>query len=369
MQASLVKRGKFYSAVVITSDIYGGKKQKWISTKCEKKADAKKVLHEIIQDMENGNFTSANKILFCDFAKDWLETIIINKVEQNTYASYVQTMNRHILPYFAQWKNLYLSDMKPLHVQKYCKDKLAEVSGNTIHKHAALISGIFKYAMKMDLVSSNIVERVELPKKTPFDGKFYTVDQLKAIMCHVSGKPLEPVIVLSAYYGLRRSEVLGLKWSDIDFENNILYVQRSRVIAGNDIIDKATKTVSSTRSLPLLPVVKIFLLDLQQKTNRFMPKGMEFSEYICCQGDGKPVRPDYVTKTFKNLIRDLGFPETYRFHDLRHTVATILVKHHMSINQVKDWMGHNDIKTTLHYAHLDAEMKMAPAGIMNDFLD
>jgi len=89
----------------------------------------------------------------------------------------------------------------------------------------------------------------------------------------------------------------------------------------------------------------------------------------CCQGDGTPIRPDYVTKTFKNMIRDMGMSESFRFHDLRHTVATVLVKNRMNIHQVKDWMGHNDIKTTLHYTHMDAEMKMASAEIMNDLLN
>jgi len=315
MQANLVKRGKYYTAIVTVVDIYGETKPKWIRTGCEKKADAQKELHRIIQQLEDGSNVSATKIPFCDFAKEWLDTIIINRVEQNTYASYVQTMNHHILPYFTK-KKLYLNEMKPFHIQKYCNDKLSEVSGNTIRKHAALISGIFKYAMKMDLVTSNIVERVEMPKKTPYEGNHYTIEQLKAIMQHASGKPIEPVLVLCAYYGLRRSEALGLKWSDIDFENNIVYIQRSRVIAGNDIIDKSTKNASSTRSLPLLPVVRIFLLDLQKQRLKYWVEGMPPMEYICCQGDGTPIRPDYVTKTFKNMIRDMGMSESFRFHDL-----------------------------------------------------
>jgi len=367
MQGSLVKRGKYYTAIVSMPDSFGIKKQKWISTKCEKKSDAQKALLNILQEIENGSLLNTNKILFCDFAKDWLNTIAKGKVAPNTFDTYTQTMNVHIIPYFEKW-NLYLNEIRPIHIQRYCNDKTERISANTVRKHIALISGILKYALKMDLVESNVVERIELPQMTKFKGNVFNSEQLKVIMSQIKGKPIEPVVILSAYFGLRRSEALGLKWSDIDFDNDIIYVNRSRVKVGSGfIIDKETKTESSNRALPLMPVVKTYLLEL--KLSGF---GDDYrsSEYVCRMGDGEPVKPDYVTKTFKKIIRALEMPDNYRFHDLRHSVASYLLKNRMSMKEVQYWMGHSDIGTSMDiYAHLDADMKRASSNVLNGMLD
>lgn len=329
MQGSLVKRGKYYSIVVPVADASGNKRQKWISTKCVKKADAQKELIKVLYEIEKGEFISTEKIRFCDFAVEWLNTIAKSRVAVNTFESYTQTMNVHILPYFEKF-NPHISDVKPIHIQKYCNDKAESLSPNTVIKHIALLSGIFKYALKMDLVQSNVVERIELPRKIKYKGNYFTSEQLKVIMSSIKGRPIEPVVILSAYFGLRRSEVLGLKWKDIDFENNMVYINRSRVMAGNAIIDKDTKTASSRRALLLMPVVKEYLLELRQKGYGDKYRN---AEYVCRMGTGEPIRPDYVSQTFKKIIRELKLPDNYRFHDLRHPYVKYTPKNNLRFFQ------------------------------------
>jgi integrase len=179
---------------------------------------------------------------------------------------------------------------------------------------------------------------------------------------------MEPVIILSAYYGLRRSEAIGLKWSDIDFDNDTVYINRSRVnLDHGRVADKSNKNQSSHRALPLIPTVKIYLLNLREKQNS---NENYKSDYVCQMETGYPINPDYVSKKFKALIRSLDMPDDYRFHDLRHSVASYLLKNHLSMKQVQYWMGHADIGTSMDiYAHLDSEMKQESADVLNKLLD
>jgi len=119
-----------------------------------------------------------------------------------------------------------------------------------------------------------------------------------------------------------------------------------------------------------MPVVKTYLSDLKQREGRYVNIDSSLiSEYICCMPNGEPIKPDYVTRTFKQAVRALGFSDDYRFHDLRHTLASYLMKKNIGIHLVRDWMGHAHISTTLHYTHLDSEQKTMTADVLNNFLD
>ena len=177
----------------------------------------------------------------------------------------------------------------------------------------------------------------------------------------VKGKPIEPVVVLTVYYGFRRSEVCGLKWDAVDFEADSLIV-RHTVVKGVSRIEKDyTKTKSSYRTLPLLPNVKEYLLELkaqQQREKALQGDCYHHNDYVCRWPDDRPLAPDYITASFRRILQSSDLP-VIRFHDLRHTTASLLLSLGYSIKDIGDWLGHGDYATTANiYAHLDFRRKI-----------
>ena len=191
----------------------------------------------------------------------------------------------------------------------------------------------------------------------------------------VSGDPLELCVKIAAYYGLRRSEVLGLRWSAIDMEHKTISISHKVIEAevdgkfvpmGEDVL----KTKSSFRTLPLIPAVGIILLEEKEKQEmyrRLVKKSYcrDYLDYICVDQCGKLLRPNYVTEHFSWLIEKYGLRKV-RFHDLRHTCASLLLSNGISMKQIQIWLGHSTFSTTADiYAHLDYSAQEASANAMN----
>ena len=171
-------------------------------------------------------------------------------------------------------------------------------------------------------------------------------------------------IRITAYYGLRRSEALGLQWNSIDFEKNLVHI-RHTVVKVDKVVEKdKTKTASSYRSFPLIPEIREELLKekARQSENRKLFKKEYFdSQYIFVWDNGKPFSPDYVSHAFKKILKKYDMPDI-RFHDLRHSCASILLSKGFTLKDVQEWLGHADIEITANvYGHLDMSRKNAIA--------
>ncbi|MBO5454798.1 MAG: tyrosine-type recombinase/integrase [Clostridia bacterium] len=198
-------------------------------------------------------------------------------------------------------------------------------------------------------------------------GKYYNATELKELLDKTVNDPIHIVIFLAAYYGLRRSEVLGLKWSAIDFENKTVsishkVVQNDKGIVGMDVM----KTKSSYRILPLIPQVEQALLaerEKQEEMKRVMRRGYckKYTDYICVDAIGELIKPNYVTDHFKVVLKEHGL-KSVRFHDLRHSCASLLLANGVPMKMIQDWLGHSDMGTTANiYSHIDSESKKASA--------
>jgi integrase len=186
-------------------------------------------------------------------------------------------------------------------------------------------------------------------------------------------------ILLGAFYGLRRSEVVGLKWSAIDFENNSLVIKHTVTafnLDGKHIIQAkdSTKNKSSMRNLPLVPAFKEKLLAMKEKQefNRKLcgrSYSKDYLDYICVNELGVRLRPGHITTAFPKLLEDHGL-RRIRFHDLRHSCASLLLANNVPMKQIQDWLGHSDFSTTANiYAHLDYNSKISSAQAMVEGLN
>ena len=188
------------------------------------------------------------------------------------------------------------------------------------------------------------------------------------------GTHLEIPVFLGAFYGFRRSEVLGLKWDAIDFENNTITINHT-VTSFNlegkqmEIEQDTTKTKSSLRTLPLVPTFKERLLairDQQDENRRLCGRCYDrrYLDYICVDEMGKRLSPNYLSAAFPRLLEVNGLRHI-RFHDLRHSCASLLLANGVPMKQIQEWLGHSDFSTTANiYAHLDYSSKLSSAEAM-----
>ncbi len=379
-----VKKGMYY--VVLNLKSPDGKRiPKWVSTgihvggKKEEKQAFEKLIEfrhtyrdPVVLDPEVAGVQLDPNIRFSDFMLFWLESVK-NSVEGDTYAGYEANVKARIVPYFEK-TGVRLNELTALDIERfyeYCFNQL-KVKGTTVQHYHANIHKAVKYAIRHDLITQNILAKVDRPKSETFTGSFYTLPEIERLFEVVKGDPVEFPVLMAAFYGLRRSEILGLRWSAIDFVGNTLTVEHTVVqyrINGQMVVEgkDRAKNRSSCRTMPLVPQYRDLLLRMktrQESCRALCGNCYQESDYIYVNDLGVPYCPNYVTAHFRRLLKKHGL-RLIRFHDLRHTCASLLLKNGVDMKDIQEWMGHSSYSTTANiYAHLDDRSKRRSADKM-----
>ena len=222
--------------------------------------------------------------------------------------------------------------------------------------------------------ADNPALQVPLPKKTSKKDErqvFLTAEEAQKMLDAFQNEEVGPIVFVTLYYGLRKSEALGLRWQAVDFENDTISINHT-VVGGSHIVEKdSTKTYCSQRTYQLLPNIKVLLLklkDQQEDYKQRLGSGYHNNDYIFKNPNGVPYRPDSLTRSFKRALARHGLPQM-RYHDLRHSTASILVDKGWDINDIKEWLGHADISTTANiYAHMSHKKKVSLAKDLDKIL-
>ena len=323
---------------------------------------------------EKGKPPKPEDILFTQFMSDWLE-MMKNSVEATTFAAYTFGIKSKINPYFDErFPGLKLRKLTPKHIQDYYTYEM-NVQGVTahtvIHRHANIRKAL-QYAVRTGLLDYNPADRVERPKKEQFAGSIYNDKELGQLFEVTKGDPIELGVILAAFYGLRRSEVVGLRWDAIDFEKKTITIRHTvtqvSLNGKSTVISKdRTKTKSSYRTLPLVKPFEELLhrLKKQQEENRKLCGSAyckKYMDYIYVNELGERIKPNYITQHFPLVLQKNGMRKI-RFHDLRHSCASLLFANGVSLREIQEWLGHSDISTTSNiYTHLDFNSKVASAN-------
>ena len=365
-------------------DANGKRKQPWIPTGLPAKGNKKRAEQMLMEMRRNFKIPAAAKdgelsadMLFSDYMKAWLE-ITRSSVATTTYTSYSNTVMKKIVPYF-QEKKITLGGLQARHIQSYYLHELKTISANTVIKAHAHIHKALKYAVKMDLIPNNPADKVERPKKNRYIADYYRQDELEQLLEATKDHYLSLLIQMTVFYGLRRSEVLGLKWDAIDFQRNtitIRHIVSNAVADGKRILirEDRAKTKSSLRSLPLIADLREKLLErkAQQEENKKICGNcynQEYDGYVFVDPMGKLYVPDEVSVHFRNLLKQKGL-RRIRFHDLRHSCASLLLANGVPMKQIQEWLGHSDMGTTANiYSHLDFNSKISSANVMDGVLN
>ena len=372
----LREKSGYYYAVLNYTDSLGKRKTKWISTGLTVKGNKKRAEAILMDARRNFNPEEPKvmngDILFADYMEKWLD-IIKSSVAVPTFASYSTTVKKIVAPYFRE-KEVTLKNLTAKDIQEFYLRELERVSASSVIHYHANIHKALKYAVKIDLIDVNPADKVERPKKDRFVGSFYDADEVNALFEAAKGSKLELPILFGAFYGLRRSEAIGLKWDAIDFDQNTITIRHTVTscdLDGKRILVAAdtTKTKSSMRTLPLVPFMRERLLalkDEQEDNRRLCGRSYikDYIGYVCVNEIGDLIKPHYVTESFPKLLKANGL-RPVRYHDLRHSCASLLLANGVPMKQIQEWLGHSDFSTTANiYAHLDYSSKLTSADAM-----
>lgn len=360
------KKGKYYA--VYRED---NGKQRWVPldlpVEGNNKRKAQKKLQEVLAKAEKSKAVVTSNILFVDWMLRWLDQKKPNIVA-GTYECYQLYLDKHIIPYFEP-KKLTLSKLNAQHLQGYYNAKSKEgQSGCTLLKHNAIINGALKEAVCKDIIPFNPMEKVTLPKKQKFYGVAYTLEETRTLLNCSGDDPLRPAIVLGLFYGLRRSEVLGLRWCDINFERESIFIHRTvtRFVTLHE--QDETKSECSRRKLRIVPGTEPYFKDLMQRQKEQLADfGLTFSmnNPVCVWPDGRSLGPDYISHHFKLLLEKNNLPPI-RFHDLRHTAGSLLLEDGVDIKTIQEFLGHSQASTTTNtYLHCIVRGGHVTANSMN----
>lgn len=382
------KKGRFY-IVLNYKDSKNNRKTKWISTGLPVKGNkkrAEKMLSEVKRNfvipeekvsLIGSTAAESSRMLFADYMEEWVE-MIKGDIRLTTYSGYKEHVFNVISPYFRK-KGIVVSNLtaKDIH-DFYTNQRLKGKAGSTIKAYHANIHKALKYAVKMDIIDKNPMDKVDAPKKERFVGCAYSLDELNELLEVSKGTTLELPVLLAGFYGFRRSEICGLRWSAIDFENKTITINHTISMPRIDgktllIAEDNAKTKTSLRTLPLSKTIEDKLLEKkaeQEEYRKYFRRSYnkKWKDYICVKPNGDLITPNYITSFFPKFLESKGLRKI-RFHDLRHTCATLMQINDIGLNYIKEYLGHSDISTTANtYSHLDLKAMQKPVDKMESII-
>ena len=371
-----LKNGRYY-AVLNYRNAGGQRKTKWISLGLSEKGNKRKAEAELARlraefepPKEVGDLSS--DMLFADYLLEWLE-IAKGRLAVATYSSYAAMIKKPVGPYFRQ-RNLTLRELEARHLQMFYSEMLRKVKPNTVIHYHAIIHSALKYAVKTDMLVQNVADKVDRPKENSFQPVFLSAEEMQKMFEALRGTKLELPVLVAAFYGFRRGEVLGLKWDAIDFERGTISVIRTVTtitVEGKqmEIEQQSAKTKSSLRTLPLIGSFREYFLQVKeaQELNKQICGNCynhEYDGFVFVDELGERMRANYLTSAFPKFLEDHGL-RRMRFHDLRHSCASLLLANGVPLKHIQEWLGHSDFTTTANiYAHLDYKSKITSAQAM-----
>ena len=323
-------------------------------SKKEAELQIPKIIDEYIKSTHTVVLADKEVVTLADYAEYYNELNKFN-IKITTYDDIKQKINKHIKPYFGKKK---LKDITLSDIDKFKADKLSEgLSANTVGKLLTVLKSTLKYAVHNHIISENPAEFVKKPKKTKYNYVILSPEELQVLMNEVKGTDMELPIALAVLFGLRRSEVVGLRWSDIDFVGKVMTISGSVTRQHNsegkliDVYSHDTKTEDSKSEYMLNDDVVAYLKSKYFAQQTMPRETKEYMDFVCVNEVGQRVHLDYVSDKFGKLLKKCDLPHV-RFHDLRHSCISLLVNNNVSMKDAQVYARHANFKTTADtYSH------------------
>ena len=375
MRGSVRKKGNSYYVRYYKD----GKQIERIGGKTKKEAETK--LNEILYKLENG-YTISSDMLISDYLEMWLEDYIKDVRSDNTYLKYKNICDKYIITLLGNTK---LSELKVIHIEKLIRDFRKEgLNPTSIQNYYGVIRTALNKAVKLQLLNDNPCKFVDTPKRSKFKANILSVEEFYLIYDKLNAEFYEDYIFklaldISLETGLRRGEMCGLTWKDIDFKNKCIHVRQALIRVNNTYTISSLKTESSYRSLPISDILldKLEAHQKRQKVNKLKYGEAYFKNIFNNKGydlvftweNGRFIIPSNFLQRLKRMLDYCDITKNIRWHDLRHTNATLLLEGGANMKTVQERLGHSLMQTTSDtYAHVTEKMNREATSIITNML-
>ena len=376
MRGSVRKKGSSYYIRYYQD----GKQVERIGGKTKKEAESK--LNEILYKLENG-YTISSDMFMCDYLDMWLEDYIKDIRSDNTYIKYKNICDKYITPVIG---NIRLSELKVIHIEKLIRQFRKEgLNPTSTQNYYGVIRTALNKAVKLQLLNDNPCKFIDTPKRSKYKANILTVEEFYLIYDKLNAEFYEDYIFklaldIALETGLRRGEMCGLTWKDVDFKNKCIHIKQALIRVNNTYTISNLKTESSYRSLPLSNTLlnKLEAHQKKQKINKlkygeaYLKNSFNNKEYdlVFTWENGRFIIPSNFLQRLKRMLDYCNINKNIRWHDLRHTNATLLLEGGASMKTVQERLGHSLMQTTSDtYAHVTEKMNREATNIISNILN
>lgn len=331
--------------------------------------EVRRKLSEALHTKDSGTFVDARGLTVGRFLDQWMADVVKPSVRPWTYAGYEVNVRLHIKPALGR---LPLESLSPLHVQALLNQKLAEgLAPKTVRYIRGTLRTALSQAARWGFIARNPANAVDGPRVERFEIRPFTPDEARNFLVAIRGDRLEALYSVALTMGLRQGEALGLRWQDVDLEMGYMRIdkQLQRIDGKFQLVEP--KTHRSRRSLALPASIVASLRkhrDRQLSEQRTLGERWEQSDLVFTTDRGRPLDGTVVSHHFHRQLDRAGLPQR-RFHDLRHSCATLLLVQGVSPRVVMDVLGHSQIALTMNtYSHVIPELKRHAADRMEELI-
>ena len=334
--------------------------------------EVKEKLKKAIEENVGIDYGRAKTYTVGSWLEVWMENYAKVKLRPSTFKTSQGFLKNHIKP---QIGSVPLAELTSLDLQRFykhlldggrvdrieAKKKPKGLAPKTVRNIHQMIGSAYNLAIEQHLVTKNPTQGCALPKVEHKEMKTLTADQLSAFFQEARDSGVYELYYLDLATGLRRGELLGLKWTDVDLDRGVLKIQRAISRQDGKVVEAPLKTKNAYRTLPVSADAIDVLVQQRRKTGN--------SEWVFPSPSGGPMSPDSVLHMLQRVLKRAGLPRI-RFHDLRHSCASLLINNGCGLKEVQEWLGHSDISTTANiYGHLETQRKQAMAQKLSNCIN
>ena len=347
-----------------------GKRQRHFETIKGRKGDAQKRLTELLSSLDKGTYMKPSKTTFEDYLKIWLDEYARNSISPRGFERYKGIIEKSVIPDMGK---IILTQLKPEHIQRHytaLQDK--GLSPGTVKYHHAVIHKALQTAVKRGLIIRNPADSVDVPRKGHNEMQIWNEYEVNQFLEAAKNSQYYALFYIALFTGMRRGELLGLRWSDIDFLFCQLSVNRTlHQLKNGTYIYTQPKSAKSKRTIALSPSAMVTLnnhKDKQEAIYKALGKPLTENELVFCTAEGKPFRPNTITRAWSELAKKAGVT-VIRLHDARHTHASLMLKQGIHPKIVQERLGHSTIAMTLDiYSHVTPGLQQAAAQAFDNLV-
>ena len=332
------------------------------------KGDAQRKLTEMKAAYDKGVYTPSGRITVAEHLYGWLEGYVKTNCTQRTLDGYQSIIDHHLIPAFGY---IHLKQLQPHVIQAYCGKAVSKLSPRTVHHHHRVLSQSLKYAVRQGYLGRNPCDMVDPPSPRKKAMRTLTPGEVEVLLKTASDSYYYPVIYTAVSTGLRQAELLGLRWRDVDLD--LLSISVSQVLYKRRGICefKEPKTTHSRRCVSMTPKLAIFLREYQANRESFsrqLYRELTLDDLIFASVEGKPIDPGVLTHNFSRIVTRAGLSNV-RFHDLRHTFASLMLLRGAKPKVISEALGHSSVAFTMDvYSHIIDGMQSDAMALLDEVL-